>query len=206
MQLDNNVAMPELHLLRDALDDEKAARALASAPGGWRDLAPSELQQLNLSDAQQRAVRAMQDLCQRSHPELPRDKLLNPEDVARVYQHRLGGVLDQLMIAVALDADGRLMQQLLIGKHTGHGYGLDPVHVLRPLIRAGAEAFVIVQNHPSGEPKALPDQRFFAEKLARAAKAVDLFMIDFLVIGGRGDGWLSYSAEGLLQLLEDPVE
>jgi DNA repair protein RadC len=63
-----------------------------------------------------------------------------------------------------------------------------------------------VQNHPTGKPKPLPDQRLFAQKLARAAKAVDLLMIDFLVIGGRGDGWLSYRAQGLLQLLEDHVE
>jgi DNA repair protein RadC len=125
--------------------------------------------------------------------------MLNPEEVARIYQQRLGGVLDQLMLAVALDADGRFMQELMIGKYTGHGFGLDPVHVLRPLIRAGAEAFVMVQSQPTAKPAALPDQRFFVEKLARAAKAVDLMLIDFLVIGGRGEGWLSYRDSGLLE-------
>lgn len=204
MTIADELGAPELQLLTDVLEgDITAALALATAPGGWRTLDADELRALELHEHQVRAVTALQVLVLRSWPSMPRHKLIAAEEVARVYTPRLGGGLDEVVVAVALDADGYFLSEMEVGRNTGQGFGLQPANVLRSMIRTGAEAFVVVVNNPSGKPRAAPDMTYFVERLEEAGRAVGIELVDVVVCGARDSGWISLRAEGIVGVEDD---
>lgn len=199
----DELGAPELQLLADILGDEKAALALASAPGGWRTLDADELRALGLDDHQVKSIAAMQILVLRSWPSMPRHKLIDAEEVARVYTPRLAGELDEVVVAVALDADGYFRSEVEVGRNTGKGYGLEAATVLRAMIKCGAEAFLVVMNNPAGKPLVSPDTQHLAEKLDAAGEAVGILLVDVVVIGAGDTGWISLRAEGIMGAEDD---
>lgn len=194
----DELGAPELQLLTDILGDEKAALALATAPGGWRSLDVEELRALELQESQVRAITAMQILVLRSWTSMPRHKLIDAEEVARVYTPRLAGELDEIVVAVALDGDGFFRAEVEVGRNTGKGYGLEAATVLRSVIKAGAEAFIVVMNNPAGKPLLAPDVQHFAERLDAGGEAVGILLVDVVVIGASDAGWISLRAEGIV--------
>jgi DNA repair protein RadC len=194
---------PEFRLLTDILGDEHAARLVATAPGDWRSLDVEELRALGLDDHHVRVVTAVQILALRSWPSMPRHKLIDGAEVAQVYTPRLAGELDEVVVAVALDADGFFRNEIEVGRNTGKGLGLEAATVLRAMIKAGAETFVVVLNNPSGKPLVSPDLKYFTEKLDAAGEAVGILLVDVVVIGARDSGWRSLRAEGIVGAEDD---
>lgn len=195
---------PELQLLSDVLEgDVTAALALATAPGGWRTLDVGELRALELQEGQVRAITALQILVLRAWPSMPRHKLIDADEVARVYTPRLAGELDEIVVAIALDGDGYLRSEVEVGRNTGKGYGLEVASVLRAMIKAGAEAFVVVMNNPAGKPLLAPDTQHLAEKLDAAGEAVGVLLVDVVVIGAGDSGWISLKAKGIVGALDE---
>lgn len=204
MTIADELGAPELQLLTDVLEgDITAALSLATAPGGWRSLDVDALRASELQEHQIRAVTAMQILVLRSWPAMPRHKLITAEEVARVYTPRLAGELDEIVVAIALDGDGHFRSEVELGRNTGKGYGLEAATVLRSMIKAGAEAFVVVMNNPAGKPLVSPDTQHLAEKLDAAGEAVGILLVDVVVIGARDSGWISLRAEGIVGAEDD---
>lgn len=188
----------EYLLLLNALGDETAAQRLSAIPGGWRNLTQDELLAIGLEERHAIAVRAIQELTRRAWPSLPHEKLLSVDEVARVYVPRLAGQKDEIVLAIAVDSDGFLLQELELGRNTGEGFGLSPACVLRRVIRSGASAFLVVLNNPTGKPTVTPDLRHFGESLQRGGNAVDVLLLDVLVVGSRDSGWVSLAKAGVL--------
>lgn len=204
MTIADELGAPELQLLTDVLEgDITAALALATAPGGWRTLDVEELRALELQESQVRAITAMQILVLRSWPSMPRHKLIDAEEVAKVYTPRFAGELDEVVVAVALDADGYFRSEVEVGRNTGKGYGLEAATVLRSMIKSGAEALLLVMNIPSGQPRATPDLIHFAQRLDAAGEALGILLADVVVIGARDTGWRSLRAEGIVGATDD---
>ncbi|MBK7581097.1 MAG: hypothetical protein IPI67_12895 [Myxococcales bacterium] len=82
------------------------------------------------------------------------------------------------------------------------GYGLEAATVLRSMIKAGAEAFVVVMNNPAGKPLLSPDTQHLAERLDAAGEAVGILLADVVVIGARDSGCISLRAEGIVGATE----
>lgn len=203
MTIADELGAPELQLFAELLDDETAARKLVTAPGDWRTLDVEELRVLGLDDHQVKVVTAVQILVLRSWPAMPLQKMIAAEDVAKVYTARLAGELDEVVVAVALDADGYLRSEVEVGRNTAKGYGLEAATVLRKMIKAGAEAFVLVVSNPAGKPLLSPDTQHLAEKLDQAGDAVGILLTDVVVIGARDSGWISLRAAGIVGALAD---
>lgn len=76
-----------------------------------------------------------------------------------------------------------------------------PREVLRPVILRGAYGFVLIHNHPSGDPSPSGADRRFTLQLAEAARLLELRFIDHLVIGrpqtGR-QGYFSFREAAIL--------
>ena len=73
---------------------------------------------------------------------------------------------------------------------------LVPRDVLAPVLRAGAAAFVVAHNHPSGDSTPSRADRVVTEALRSAASLVGVPMLDHIVVAARGhhsfrevDGW-----------------
>ncbi len=76
--------------------------------------------------------------------------------------------------------------------------------ILRPLLRVGAAAFILLHNHPSGDPTPSAEDTKLTLALREAAEFVGVPLVDHIVIGARGGGAVSMHDIGVLQKKADP--
>lgn len=182
---------------------EELAQTLSQAPGGWRTLSGSELQDLGLSEAESASVRALQELTNHAYPQLPLGRAAGPERVGRVYAERLGGEVTERLLVLALDGRRRLLAEIELSRGGAHGAAVTPGDVFRPLIRAGATACILVHNHPSGDPTPSREDVVMTQAVQEIGCVVGIPLVDHIVVGARGGGWRSFLVLGLLDVTEE---
>ena len=189
---------PEISQLALLVGDTAIARKLARAPGGWRSLSRHELGEMKLGDSTIEQVLALQHLVQRSYIPLPEEPLNNPQQVAAAYDARLGDLPYEVLIALGLTSRHRLLGEVELSRGGAHAAALTPADVLRPLIRMGATGFIVLHNHPGGDPAPSREDLAMTSALEAAADIVGLTLLDHLVIGARGGGYKSLYEMGHL--------
>ena len=187
----DEIAQPEADLLRAVFPRAAFVAHVARAPGGWRTLSEHELDQLGLSTKEKNAVLALQTLVVRSYPELPRLAFTDAAAVARVYDQRLGGLLHEVVVAIALDAKHHFLAEIEVARGDERGLAVSPSHLLRPLIRVGARAFILVHNHPSGDPKPSTEDILMTRAAAAGGAILGVPLVDHLIVGAKGGGYVS---------------
>ena len=191
---------PEVDLLVVLVGD-CAARKVGSAPGGWRTLSEPELDRLRLRPRAKGAVIALQKLTLREYPEFPAGKLADAETVAAVYEPRLCSLEHEVVIAIAVDGQNRMLAEFEVAKGGKHGAALTPADVLRPLIRVGASALILLHNHPSTDPTPSTEDIQLTKALRNAGMVVGIPLLDHVIIGARDGGHVSLRATGVLEEL-----
>jgi DNA repair protein RadC len=76
-----------------------------------------------------------------------------------------------------------------------------PREIFRPAIVHSAYGFVLVHNHPSGDPTPSRADRSLTRTLHEAAQLMDINLMDHIIIGAPGegrDGYYSFKENGLL--------
>lgn len=101
----------------------------------------------------------------------------------------------EMLGALYLDAQGRLLAERELYRGTLSRLVAEPRLVLREAILAGASAVVVFHNHPSGDPAPSLEDVEFTRQLAAACKAVGVELTDHLILadGGR---WTSLRRRG----------
>jgi DNA repair protein RadC len=74
--------------------------------------------------------------------------------------------------------------------------------VLRTALREGASAFVLVHNHPSGDPTPSEDEVRFTAITGEGAGAIGVPLLDHVVVAQ--DGHVSLASAGLLGERDQP--
>ncbi len=199
--LTDNLAEPDGELLRAVFSNAPFVPRLARAPGGWRTLSAQELEMLGLGADERKAVVSLQALVHHGYPDLPKMKLINSLVVGNVYSERLGGLEREVMFAVALDGLNHFLAEIEIAVGGTHSMAVSLRDVLRPILRSGASSFLLIHNHPSGDPVPSKYDIEFTRLLADAANVVNLPLVDHVIVGARGGGFNSLLELGILQPL-----
>jgi DNA repair protein RadC len=84
------------------------------------------------------------------------------------------------------DHDSRLLGATRIAQGGLHGCALTPRDVLRPALRDGGSAIVVIHNHPSGDPTPSPDDIKMTAALAVACDVVGIELLDHVVVARGG--------------------
>ena len=114
---------------------------------------------------------------------------------ARIYE-LLGAEMRQLgkesLRVVLLDAKLRLMcvEQVSLGslnETLAH-----PREILRPAVLHNAFAFILVHNHPSGDPTPSDADRRVTMRLAEAAKMLQVSFFDHVILGSPAENRAAY--------------
>lgn len=185
------VLEPEVDLLTSVLQDASVAGQLAHAPSGWRTLTPFELEEMQVTPAMIERVLALQQLVRTSYPPLPLTPMASPRKVAEHYQARLGALTIEVLVALGLDGRHRLRGEVELARGGSFAAALTCADVLRPLIKMGATGFLLLHNHPSGDPTPSQQDIEMTIALEAAALVVGVPLLDHLVIGARGGGYCS---------------
>jgi DNA repair protein RadC len=108
------------------------------------------------------------------------------DDVTRWARPRLASLEHEEVWLLCLDGRNGLRGAHRIAQGGLHGCALTPRDVLRPAIRDGASAIVLLHNHPSGDPAPSSDDIHMTRALIIACDVVGLTLLDHVVIARGG--------------------
>jgi DNA repair protein RadC len=121
-------------------------------------------------------------------------------DVAAWASARLSGLDHEELWMLALDGRSRLRAVRCVAKGGLHGMGVRPADPLRLALRAAASGFVLVHNHPSGDPAPSAEDIAFTRRVASAAVIVGTPMLDHVVVARDGFSSVPFAAESASSL------
>jgi DNA repair protein RadC len=87
---------------------------------------------------------------------------------------------------LALDGRNNVRAARRVSMGGRHGLAVSAPDVLRAALLEGAAGFVLVHNHPSGNPEPSAEDQRFTERVAQAAAAVDVPLYDHVVVATGG--------------------
>lgn len=116
------------------------------------------------------------------------------ESVAAWAHPRLAGLEHEEVWLLLLDGANGLKFVARIAQGGLHGCALTPRDVLRPALRAGASAMVLVHNHPSGDPTPSVEDLEMTRAVAIAGDVVGVPLLDHVVVA-RGGAASSFEAD-----------
>jgi DNA repair protein RadC len=110
--------------------------------------------------------------------------LASSAEVARWARLRLSELDHEQVWMLALDGRNGLRAAKRIAEGGLHGCSVDPRDVLRAAVREAASAFVLVHNHPSGDPTPSEEDIELTNMVARAASVLGTPLVDHVIIAG----------------------
>jgi len=116
----------------------------------------------------------------------PRQNLASSAEVARWARLRLSQLDHEQVWVLALDGRNGLRAARRIAEGGLHGCSVDPRDVLRAAVREAASAFVLVHNHPSGDPTPSAEDIDLTNMVARAASVLGTPLVDHVIVAGGG--------------------
>jgi DNA repair protein RadC len=130
--------------------------------------------------------------------------LLNRADLAAAHlAPSVAGLHIEKFWVLCLNRKNRLIKQVEITSGTATAALAHPREVFRAAVRESASALICAHNHPSGDPAPSAPDLQVTRQLREAAKAVDITLLDHVIIGRPeadplGRGHYSFREAGLL--------
>jgi DNA repair protein RadC len=112
-------------------------------------------------------------------------KLPDYEAVAAWARGRLAVLDHEELWILALDGRHGLRAARRVASGGIHGLHVGPRDALRVALREAASAFVLVHNHPSGDPAPSSEDVAFTQAVARAAAIVGTPLLDHVIVARR---------------------
>jgi DNA repair protein RadC len=126
-----------------------------------------------------------------------RDLLNEPRLVKEFLRRSQGDGAQERTGALYLNARNRLLRNdPEIYRGTLDRAVVEPRELLKRALLANAAGLIVYHNHPSGDPAPSREDREFTRRLAAAAEAVGLRLLDHVVVGR--DGCVSFREAGLM--------
>jgi DNA repair protein RadC len=116
----------------------------------------------------------------------PRQNLASSAEVARWGRVRLSSLDHEQLWMLALDGRNGLRAARRVAEGGLHGCAVDPRDILRAALREAASAFVLVHNHPSGDPAPSDEDIALTQMVARAASVLGTPLVDHVIVAGGG--------------------
>ncbi|HEX4341083.1 MAG TPA: DNA repair protein RadC [Polyangiaceae bacterium] len=115
-----------------------------------------------------------------------RDAVSSFDAVVDWARPRLATLEHEEVWLLTLDGRNGLLGATRIAQGGLHGCALTPRDVLRPALRDGGSAIVVIHNHPSGDPTPSPDDIKMTAALAVACDVVGIELLDHVVVARGG--------------------
>lgn len=106
-----------------------------------------------------------------------------------------GEQVEQLRV-LCLDARNQLIADVVQARGSPNFVAVEPRDILRTALERRASAFILVHNHPSGNPMPSVDDVHLTRVVERGARALGLSLHDHIIVAGQD--WMSLKRLGLL--------
>lgn len=109
-------------------------------------------------------------------------KVNHPEQLYEVFM-KIKDYAQETMIGVFLDGNHEVRAYDVLSLGNGSETILDPVSVFEHAILVRSKRFILLHNHPSGNPKPSPDDLIAIKDLIVKAEVMNYVLVDFIIIG-----------------------
>ncbi len=132
---------------------------------------------------------------------LRRERIDSPERVFQLLGVEMRLLRQESLRVILLDTRYQLMRVEEISRGTVNESIAHPRDIFAPVFSAAAFAFVLVHNHPSGDPAPSEADRQLTAQLGKASKLLQVQLLDHVILGAPDNGrtpWYSFKQNGLL--------
>lgn len=145
--------------------------------------------QFSLCPAHAYRLAAAFQLGQRAHRDAlipPPNRPLNYEMIVHWARPRLAGLEHEEVWVLCVNSHTALRSAWQVGKGGIHGCGLLARDILVPVVRDGASGFILVHNHPSGDPTPSSEDIDLTRGIQIAAMSLCIPLLDHVVVARGG--------------------
>lgn len=114
----------------------------------------------------------------------------NSRDIYLLVRDRILAEQGEVMYALAIDGQNRITSMCEVARGSLHGLSISARDILRPMIACGASSFILVHNHPSGDPRPSAEDIKMTGAVVKAADIVGTPCVDHVIVGS----WDRYSS------------
>lgn len=115
-----------------------------------------------------------------------------PERISDYFGPQLRHLSQEQVVVAVLDTRLRHIGTTIVSVGTVSESSAHPREVLRPVITRGGYGFVLIHNHPSGDPSPSRADELVTQRLIEAAGLMQVKFLDHLIIGRPSPGRASY--------------
>lgn len=121
-----------------------------------------------------------------THPTRPESPhvLSTADDVRRLLGREMAALAQEQLRVLLLDSANHLVAQRVIYQGNISQVMVRIAEVLRPAVVEAVPHFVMIHNHPSGDPEPSMADVALTREIYRGAKLLGLDLLDHVVIGG----------------------
>lgn len=112
------------------------------------------------------------------------NKVCNAKSVALLLQERLGRLQHEEMVVLCIDGQNHLMHMTHVARGGKHGCSVSIGDILRVPCAVGASSFVLVHNHPSGDPNPSTEDIVMTRAVHKAGEVLGIALMDHVIIAG----------------------
>ena len=112
-----------------------------------------------------------------------KDVILNSPESVFEYAQDMAYLKKEIVRGLYLDTRGKLIHDEVISMGSLTETTIHPREVLKPAIIHSAYSFILVHNHPSGDPQPSAADIEFTEKIQEASRIMDIKLLDHIIIG-----------------------
>ncbi|MBT8299633.1 MAG: DNA repair protein RadC [Maribacter sp.] len=181
---------------------ELSKRILASANNNLNELGKLTIRQLmqfkGIGEAKAVTIAAALEIGRRRRGEEAQKitKIASSKDAFELLQPAMGELPHEEFWIVYLNNSNRVMHTAQLSKGGITGTLVDVRLVMKQALELGTVALILAHNHPSGGLKPSEADRLITEKLKKAAVALDIKVLDHLIITQKD--YFSFADENIL--------
>jgi len=179
---------------RSAIDIGRDLLTKFGSMGALGGLPVSELaKEYGLGLAKASKLAAAFELGTRVAREQLRDTPLDsPELIHEYFAPQLRHLPQEQVVVAVVDTRLRHLGTTVVSVGTVSESNAHPREILRPVITRGAHGFILIHNHPSGDPSPSRADEMVTRRLVEAANLMQVRFLDHVIIGKPSPGRTAY--------------
>ena len=123
--------------------------------------------------------------------------LKSAASVADFYMEDLRHLEYECVFTMLLDARDNLRKSICVARGTMRGACISPREVFAEALRHQACSFILVHNHPSGDPLPSEEDRLLTRRMLEAGAVLGIPLLDHVIVGD--NCYFSFLEKGLLE-------
>jgi DNA repair protein RadC len=124
-----------------------------------------------------------------------------PERIFEYFGPQMAHLSQEQVVVIPVDTRLRHLGTSVVSVGTVNESSAHPREIFRPVITRGAYGFVLIHNHPSGDPSPSRADEAITRRVSEAANLLQIRFIDHVIIGRPAPGrsaYFSFREAGLI--------